>query len=73
MLNVGTSAGVKVGARLLVKRPVREIKDPATGRVLRKITQSVGEVTITEADGGSSVGVFTGASPAQVGDMVTSQ
>lgn len=73
VLNVGTSAGVKVGARLLVKRPVREIKDPATGRVLRKITQSVGEVTITEADGGSSVGVFTGASPAQVGDMVTSQ
>ena len=73
VLNVGTTAGVKVGDRLLVRRPVREIKDPATGKVLRKITETIGEVTITEADEASSVGAFSGASPAQVGDTVTSQ
>ncbi|MCP5119099.1 MAG: curli production assembly protein CsgG [bacterium] len=73
VLNVGTRAGVKVGDRLLVKRAVREIKDPATGAVLRKITQAVGEVTITEADEVSSVGTFSGATPAAVGDMVSNE
>ena len=73
VLNVGTRAGVKVGDRLLVKRAVREIKDPATGKVLRTITQAVGEVTITEADEGSSIGTFSGAAPAKTGDLVVSQ
>ena len=73
ILNVGTRAGVKVGDRLQIKRPVREIKDPASGKVLRKITEAVGEVTITEADEGSSVGTFNGAASAQVGDIVTNQ
>jgi len=73
VLNVGTRAGVKVGDRLQVKRPVREIKDPATGKVLRVITQAIGEVVITEADEISSVGAFTGASEAKAGDTVTSQ
>lgn len=71
ILNVGTKAGVKVGDTLEVRRKVREVKDPATGRVLRTITQKVGEVAITEADEISSVGTFTGAATPQVGDMVT--
>jgi len=72
ILNVGTKAGVKVGDKLEVRRQIRVVKDPATGKILRKITQKVGEVVITEADEVSSVGNFTGASPAKVGDMVTS-
>lgn len=70
ILNVGTGAGVKVGDRLEIRRAVREIKDPATGRVLRRIEDTIGEVVITEADDISSVGTFTGSSPAQVGDTV---
>ena len=71
ILNVGTNSGLKVGDRLQVRRAVREVKDPATGRVLRKIEDTVGEVVITEADEVSSVGTFTGSSPAQIGDTVT--
>ncbi|MBI3694168.1 MAG: curli production assembly protein CsgG [Acidobacteria bacterium] len=72
ILNVGAKAGVKVGDRLQVRRQSREIKDPATGKVIRRIEDRVGEVVITEADENSSVGTFTGSSPAKVGDRVVS-
>jgi curli biogenesis system outer membrane secretion channel CsgG len=72
ILNVGTKAGVAVGSKLQIKRTGREVKDPATGRVLRRIEDTVGEVVITEADEVSSVGTFTGANPAKVGDRVVS-
>ena len=70
ILNVGAKSGVKVGDRLQVTRKVREIKDPATGKVLRSVEDQLGVVTITEADEQSSVGVYAGASPAKVGDVV---
>ena len=70
VLNVGTKGSVKVGDKLAVKRVGREIKDPATGKVIRRIEESLGTVTITEADEGSSVGTYTGAMPAKVGDHV---
>lgn len=72
ILNVGSKSGVKVGDRLQVTRKVREIKDPATGKVLRSVEDQLGVVTITEADEQSSVGHYTGASPAKVGDVVKS-
>ncbi|MBI3933571.1 MAG: curli production assembly protein CsgG [Acidobacteria bacterium] len=70
ILNVGTKGGVKVGDKLAVKRTGREIKDPATGRVIRRIEESLGEVVITEADESSAVGTYTGSTPAKVGDRV---
>jgi curli biogenesis system outer membrane secretion channel CsgG len=70
ILNIGTRAGIKVGDKLQVTRPIREIKDPATGKVLRKIEDKLGELTITEADEGSAVGKYTGSQPAKVGDAV---
>jgi len=48
----------------------REIKDPATGRVIRKIEETLGTLTITEADEESAVGTFAGATPPKVGDTV---
>jgi curli biogenesis system outer membrane secretion channel CsgG len=72
ILNVGANAGVKVGDRLAVKRTDREIKDPATGAVIRRVELSVGEVVITEADASSSVGTFSGSGEPQVGDRVVS-
>ncbi len=71
ILNVGTRAGVKVGDRLQVRRQTREVKDPSSGKVLRRIEDKLGEIVITEADEGSAVGTYTGASPAKVGDRVT--
>ena len=66
ILNVGTRAGI----RLVIRRVVREVTDPATGQLLRKITQDVGVAVITEADEVSSVGEYAGDQPAQVGDTV---
>lgn len=68
ILNVGSKAGVKVGDQLEVRRVTREVKDPATGKVLRRITDKVGVVTITEVDETSAVGTYAGNGPAQVGD-----
>jgi curli biogenesis system outer membrane secretion channel CsgG len=72
ILNVGTSSGVKVGDKLDVKRVSRTVKDPATGKVLRQISEKLGTVVITEADATSAVGTYTGATPAKVGDAVGS-
>jgi curli biogenesis system outer membrane secretion channel CsgG len=71
-LNVGTRAGVTVGTRLQVLSKVRDIHDPATGKVIRSVVDKVGEVVITEADEVSSVGTFTGSAKPKVGDKVKS-
>jgi len=73
ILNVGSRAGLKVGDRLQVRRKIREVRDPATGRVIRAIEDKIGEVVITEVDELSSVGAFTGTAAAKVGDVVRSQ
>lgn len=70
ILNVGSSAGVRVGDTLQVKRVGRKITDPATGKVLRVIEEPLGQVKITEVDAQSSVGKFTGAGQPKVGDTV---
>jgi curli biogenesis system outer membrane secretion channel CsgG len=70
IVNVGSQAGVKVGDKLKIKRVTREVKDPATGKVLRRIEETLGEVTITEVDATSAVGTYAGATPPQVGDTV---
>jgi curli biogenesis system outer membrane secretion channel CsgG len=72
IINVGSAAGVKVGAQLLVKRNVRDIHDPATGKVLRHVEDSVGSLTIMEVDAQSAVGKFSGPGKPQVGDTVSS-
>ena len=69
IINVGTSNGVRVGTEYAVVRPGREIKDPATGRVLRRVTTAVGKIKITSAEETSATGTLTGG-PGQVGDCV---
>jgi curli biogenesis system outer membrane secretion channel CsgG len=68
-LNVGSSGGVNKGDVLKVVRTGNEIKDPATGKVLRRIETDLGTVTITEVGPGYSVGTYSGAST-KVGDHV---
>src|SRR5437870_7539038 len=69
VINLGTAGGVNVGAEYAVLRPGREIKDPATGNVLRRTTAPVGKIKITSADQGSATGTLTG-DLAHVGDCV---
>lgn len=73
VLNIGSKVGVKKGDKLLVTRPTREIRDPGTGKVIRRIEDKLGEVEITEVDEQSSVGKYTGTQPAKVGDAVKNQ
>jgi curli biogenesis system outer membrane secretion channel CsgG len=73
ILNVGTKGGVKVGDRLDVRRKDREIRDPATGKVIRTIETDVGEIVITEADEISAVGKFSGSGTPKNGDAVKSK
>ena len=70
IINVGTNDGVSVGMRLMVERVVREIKDPATGQPLRKITDQVGEIEVTEVDEVSAVASVVSGEGFEVGDMV---
>jgi curli biogenesis system outer membrane secretion channel CsgG len=70
IVNVGSKAGVKVGDRFTVSRPVRVVKDPTTGKVIKSVVDKVGEATVTEVDADSATVTFTGAGPAKVGDVV---
>lgn len=73
ILNVGSSSGVQVGDHLKVVRVSRTVKDPATGKVLREITEDVGEIEIAEADAGSSTGTIVSGTGVKVGDVVRNE
>jgi curli biogenesis system outer membrane secretion channel CsgG len=73
ILNVGTKGGVKVGDHLGIYRKGKEIRDPATGKVLKTINIKLGDVAITEADQDSSTGTFSGPNPPKVGDVVQTE
>ncbi len=70
IINVGSKTGLKVGDTLDISRQVRTVKDPATGKVLKSITDKVGSGTVTQIDADSATLTFTGTGPAKVGDVV---
>lgn len=55
-LNRGSSDGLRPGMLMSVEQVVREVIDPETGDVLRKVTQPVGQLEIVEVSDRSSVG-----------------
>ncbi len=69
VLNVGAKTGIKVGDQLKIERVTREIKDPATGKVLRKMSSQIGVVQITEVDDISAVASIVSGSGFKVGDL----
>ena len=73
ILNIGRSAGVQVGDVVEINRPVRTVKDPATGKIIKTITNKMGTATITEVDSDSSTANYSGSAPAKVGDAAKSQ
>ncbi|MDX1982545.1 MAG: CsgG/HfaB family protein [Bryobacteraceae bacterium] len=70
VMNVGSRNGVKVGDKLILERPGREIRDPASGRVIKRITDRLGLIAVTEVDELSSTGTYSGTGEAKVGDIV---
>lgn len=70
IVNVGKKAGVKVGDKLEIRRKIREIRDPSSGKVIKRVEDKMGEIVVTDVDDDSATGTYTGASPAKVGDTV---
>jgi curli biogenesis system outer membrane secretion channel CsgG len=68
IVNIGSKTGLKVGDVLEISHAGRQIKDPATGKVLKTITTKIGEGTVTEIDSDSATLNFSGAG-AKVGDV----
>lgn len=73
ILNIGRNSGVQVGDSVEISRPVRTVKDPTTGKVIKTITNKMGTATITEVDTDSATANFSGSTPAKVGDAAKSQ
>jgi len=69
IINVGSKTGLKVGDTLDISRQVRTVKDPATGKVLKAITDKIGSGTVTQIDQDSATVTFTGLGPVKVGDV----
>ena len=70
VLNVGGRAGLKVGDQLSVERVTREIKDPSTGAVIRRLATPVGTIRVTDVDDISSVAAPVSGAGFKVGDSV---
>ena len=70
VLNVGAKTGLKVGDQLSVERVSREIKDPATGKVLRRLSSQVGVIKVTDVDDVSAIATVVSGTGFKVGDMV---
>lgn len=73
IINVGAKNGVKVGDHLGVFRNGKEIRDPATGKVLKRLQTKLGDLTITQVDDASATGSFSGPNPPQVGDAAQTE
>jgi curli biogenesis system outer membrane secretion channel CsgG len=72
VLNVGKKAGVNAGDQLEVVRVTKEIKDPATGAVIRKLTSLIGVVKATDVDDSSAVCSVVSGVGFKTGDAVRS-
>jgi len=70
VLNVGGRTGLKVGDQLTVERVTKEIKDPSTGQVIRRLSSPVGVIKLTDVDDVSAVGNAVSGSGFKVGDAV---
>ena len=70
ILNVGAKQGVKVGDQLNVERVTKEIKDPSTGTVLRRLSTPVGVVKVTDVDDISSIATPVSGTGFKTGDAV---
>lgn len=69
VLNVGNKAGLKVGDQLNIERVSQEIKDPATGKVIRRLSSQIGVVKVTDLDDQSSEAKIVSGTGFKVGDV----
>jgi curli biogenesis system outer membrane secretion channel CsgG len=66
VISAGATDGVNAGEVFEILRIVREVKDPVTKEVLDRITENVGEMTVSSVRDRIATGTYVGK-PAQVG------
>ncbi len=71
ILNKGSSDGYRAGMKVSIERVGKEIKDPETGKVIRRLTTPIGVVELHDVDASSSVGKIVSGNGFQVGDMAS--
>lgn len=72
VLNVGSNHGVKQGDRLQIFRVGKEVRDPATNKVLLRDDTLLGDAEVTTVHDISSIATYRGTEPVKVGDVVKS-
>jgi curli biogenesis system outer membrane secretion channel CsgG len=72
IINIGNKVGVRAGDVIQISRPVRTVKDPTTGKVLKTVTSQLGTATVTDVDSDSATATYAGATPPKVGDVAAS-
>jgi curli biogenesis system outer membrane secretion channel CsgG len=70
VLNVGAKAGIKVGDQFTVERVTKEIKNPTTGEILRRLTTTVGVIKATDVDDVSAICEAVSGSGFKMGDRI---
>jgi curli biogenesis system outer membrane secretion channel CsgG len=73
ILDVGSNKGAQVGETLGVYRKVADIRDPATGKIIRTLENKLGDVKVTEVEALSAQGTYSGSVAPKVGDIVKSE
>ena len=63
---------MKLGDHLQVWRPGKEIRDPATDKVLLRNDTLLGEAVVTKVNDISSIAIYSGTEPVKVRDVVKS-
>lgn len=71
ILNKGSRDGYREGMKVSIERVSKEIKDPETGEVIRRLTEKIGMIELTDVDAKSSLGKIVSGANFQVGDMAT--
>jgi curli biogenesis system outer membrane secretion channel CsgG len=70
ILNVGARDGLKTGDRLEVWRSGKEIRDPATGRLLLRDDTLLGEAVVGTVNDTSAIAAYEGKEAVKVSDIV---
>jgi len=72
VLNLGSQAGLAVGDRLQAWRKGKEIRDPASGKLLLRDDTLLGDLTVTQVQEDASFASFVGTERPKTGDLVKS-
>ncbi|MCG6971492.1 MAG: CsgG/HfaB family protein [Gammaproteobacteria bacterium] len=68
-LNQGSAAGFKVGQKVKISRKDKEIKDPATGKVIKVKYKKIGTIEITTVESSYAEGKIVKGEGFAVGDL----